>query len=62
VQTQVAKDGYSLDALLAGITPTNCHAETNWGAPQGREEWPIDWGAPLEPGTRVKPQPASRYK
>jgi antitoxin MazE len=27
----------SLDELVAGITTKNRHAETDWGAPQGRE-------------------------
>ncbi len=27
----------SLDDLLAGITPNNCHAEMDFGAPQGAE-------------------------
>jgi len=30
---------YSLDELVAGITKTNCHRETDWGLPQGRESW-----------------------
>ena len=29
----------TLDALLAGVTDENLHAETEWGAPEGREEW-----------------------
>lgn len=28
---------YSLDELLAGITPNNLHQEQSFGAPQGRE-------------------------
>ncbi|MDP2879843.1 MAG: AbrB/MazE/SpoVT family DNA-binding domain-containing protein [Sulfuricella sp.] len=28
---------YSLDDLLAGITPENCHSAVDFGAPQGRE-------------------------
>ena len=28
---------YSLDDLLAGITPDNRHAEMDFGAPQGKE-------------------------
>lgn len=30
---------YSLDELVAGITPRNRHDETDWGAPSGRERW-----------------------
>ncbi|MFC6592332.1 AbrB/MazE/SpoVT family DNA-binding domain-containing protein [Deinococcus lacus] len=30
---------YDLAALVAQITPENLHGETDWGAPQGREEW-----------------------
>lgn len=28
---------YSLDALLAGMTPKNCHLEVDFGAPEGKE-------------------------
>ncbi|MHA0035237.1 AbrB/MazE/SpoVT family DNA-binding domain-containing protein [Deinococcus sp. PESE-13] len=30
---------YDLAALLAEMTPENLHGETDWGAPEGREEW-----------------------
>jgi len=30
---------YTLNELVAGITPQNRHAETDWGAPVGRELW-----------------------
>ena len=30
---------YDLAALLAEMTPENLHCETDWGAPEGREEW-----------------------
>jgi antitoxin MazE len=30
---------FSLEELLAGITPENVHGETDWGPPQGKEEW-----------------------
>ena len=30
---------YSLEQLVAGIKRKNRHAETGWGAPQGRESW-----------------------
>ncbi|MBS4098059.1 MAG: AbrB/MazE/SpoVT family DNA-binding domain-containing protein [Sulfuricella sp.] len=32
-----ASPSYSLDDLLAGITPQNCHAEQGFGTPQGKE-------------------------
>jgi len=45
----LAKDGaivirstrrkYSLDELVAGITPKNRHSETDWGEPRGKEAW-----------------------
>ncbi|HEX5273336.1 MAG TPA: AbrB/MazE/SpoVT family DNA-binding domain-containing protein [Gemmataceae bacterium] len=30
---------YSLDELIAGITPENRHDETDWGPPVGDEAW-----------------------
>ena len=33
------KTEYTLDELLAGITPENCHGELDWGNPIGQEEW-----------------------
>lgn len=30
---------YHLDQLVAGITPENRHAETDWGEPVGNETW-----------------------
>jgi len=30
---------YDLAELIAGIKPENRHAETDWGAPTGREVW-----------------------
>lgn len=39
VITPVRRPRYALDALVAGITPENVHGETDWGAPQGHEEW-----------------------
>jgi len=30
---------YSLDELVAGITPENRHDETDWGEAAGREAW-----------------------
>lgn len=28
-----------LDELVAGITPENCHLETDWGNKEGGETW-----------------------
>ncbi len=33
------KHEYTLDALLAQITPENTHGETDWGSAVGREAW-----------------------
>ena len=30
---------YSLEEMLAQITPESLHRETDWGAPEGREGW-----------------------
>jgi len=30
---------YSLDQLVAKITPRNRHGESDWGAPVGHEPW-----------------------
>lgn len=30
---------YTLDELVAGITPRNKHPEVDWGAPVGEETW-----------------------
>jgi antitoxin MazE len=30
---------YSLEELVAGITPENRHEETDWGQAVGRESW-----------------------
>lgn len=30
---------YSLDELVARITPGNRHGETDWGSPVGNESW-----------------------
>lgn len=30
---------YSLEQLVAGITPRNRHGETDWGTPVGHETW-----------------------
>jgi len=34
-----ARRDYSLDELIAGITPKNRHVETDWGGPVGKETW-----------------------
>ena len=49
ISLSVRKDGtvllrpthrkYRLEDLLAGIKPTNLHAETDWGKPVGKEVW-----------------------
>ena len=38
VVTPVRKK-FKLSELLAGVTPKNSHAETDWGDPQGEEAW-----------------------
>ncbi len=30
---------YSLEELVAGITPKNRHGEADWGEPVGKETW-----------------------
>jgi antitoxin MazE len=39
IVTPVRPARLSLEELLAGITPENCHRETDWGAPRGNEVW-----------------------
>jgi len=34
-----AKRRYQLSALIRKITPSNRHAETDWGRPVGKEAW-----------------------
>ena len=34
-----ARPHYRLADLLRGATKRNRHAEADWGAPQGKEEW-----------------------
>lgn len=34
-----ARPEYSLDELVARITPKNRHGETDWGSPVGNESW-----------------------
>ncbi len=33
------KNEYTLDELLAHITPANLHGETDWGSAAGSEAW-----------------------
>lgn len=35
----VGRPVYTLDELLAGITPENLHEEVDWGEPVGKETW-----------------------
>jgi antitoxin MazE len=35
----VGPEAYSLEELLAGVTPENIHAEIEWGEPVGDEAW-----------------------
>ncbi len=39
VISPVERVEYSLEELLAQITPENWHAEVDWGAPVGQETW-----------------------
>jgi antitoxin MazE len=39
IVTPQTKTEYSLEELLAGVTPENCHEEMDWGVPVGGEEW-----------------------
>ena len=34
-----ARPEYTLDELVARITPKNRHKETDWGSPVGNESW-----------------------
>jgi antitoxin MazE len=34
-----ANRDYTLDELVARITPKNRHGETDWGSPAGHENW-----------------------
>jgi antitoxin MazE len=36
---QPKPDRYTLEELVAQITPENLHGETDWGPPVGRESW-----------------------
>jgi len=39
VVTPVSAPSFSLDALLAEITPDKLHSESEWGRSQGAEAW-----------------------
>ena len=39
VVTPIARPKYSLEELVAGITPRNRHPEFDTGAPVGKETW-----------------------
>lgn len=36
---QPAASKPTLQELLDGVTPENCHPATDWGAPVGKEAW-----------------------
>lgn len=36
---RAARPAYSLEELVAKITPRNRHGESDWGEPAGREQW-----------------------
>lgn len=38
-RTRRRKRRYSLNELVAGITPNNRHEEIDWGPPVGNEAW-----------------------
>jgi antitoxin MazE len=40
-QSQRRKRRYTLDELVAGITPDNRHEEIDWGTPVGKEVWQL---------------------
>ena len=39
IEVSPSRSTYSLDDLVARITPRNRHRETDWGAPVGHETW-----------------------
>ena len=39
IVVRAARPAYSLDELVAKISPRNRHGETGWGKPSGRELW-----------------------
>ena len=38
-EVKVSKPKYTLEELVAGITPKNRHKEFDWGKPMGKEIW-----------------------
>jgi antitoxin MazE len=39
IEIRPSRPTYSLERLVARITPRNRHDETDWGAPVGHEPW-----------------------
>jgi antitoxin MazE len=39
IELRASRPAFSLDQLVARITPRNRHRETDWGAPVGHETW-----------------------
>jgi antitoxin component of MazEF toxin-antitoxin module len=39
VSRPLQRQRYSLRALISKVTPENCHPETDWGKPIGKEIW-----------------------
>jgi antitoxin MazE len=39
VVTPIADPAFSLEALLADVTPENLHGEVDFGSPEGDEAW-----------------------
>jgi antitoxin MazE len=39
ILSPVKKPKYTLDELLAQVTPESLHDEVDFGAPRGKEEW-----------------------
>lgn len=39
IMEPIKRRKYTLQELVSKITPRNCHSETDWGPPQGKEVW-----------------------
>lgn len=39
VMKPLTRRKYTLQELVSKITPQNCHPETDWGKPMGKEVW-----------------------
>ena len=39
IVSQATAEMPTLEQLLDGVTPENCHPPTDWGKPAGREAW-----------------------